>query len=110
MHAILNFLQFLINAGLEIVVWLVIAYAIMSWLVGFDVINLRNRNVWRISRLLESIVRPLLAPFRRFIPAAAGLDFSPLILLLLIVGAQRYLVPELFRALHSLVGPTTTAL
>ncbi len=104
MDAILNFIEFVIENLLTLIVWLVIAYAIMSWLIGFQVINLRHPVVARISRTLDAIVTPLLAPFRRILPSMAGLDFSPVILLIVVIGVQRYLVPPLFIWLHSLAG------
>jgi YggT family protein len=104
MHAILNFAEYIIQALLSLVVWVIIAYAIMSWLVSFNVINLRNRAVWQISRFLESVARPILRPIQRLLPSFGGIDFSPIILFILIGGIQRYLVPALFGWLHSLVG------
>ena len=104
MDAVLYFLQFIVDTLLTLIVWMVIAYAIMSWLIGFQVINLRNPIVFRVSRTLDAMVNPLLAPFRRILPSMAGLDFSPVILLIVVIGAQRYLVPALFTWLHTLVG------
>ena len=105
MNAILDFLQYLINVALQLMIWIVIAYAIMSWLVAFDVINLRNRTVYRISTLLDSIARPILAPFRRFIPPMGGLDLGPLVFIVLAVGVENYLLPPLFGWLHMLATP-----
>jgi len=104
MHAILNFAEYIIQTLLTLVVWVIIAYAIMSWLVSFNVINLRNRAVWQISRFLEGVARPILRPIQRLLPSFGGIDFSPIILFILIGGIQRYLVPALFGWLHSLVG------
>jgi len=102
--ALLNFAQYIIQAALDIIIWLVIAYAIMSWLIGFQVINLRNPFVARVSGFLDAIVTPLLSPFRRILPSMAGLDFSPVILLIVVIGVQRYLIPPFFMWLHGLVG------
>jgi YggT family protein len=109
-NAILDFLQFIIDVALEVMIWIVIAYAVLSWLIGFDVINLRNRFVYRASRFLESAARPLLRPFQRLLPTPGGLDFSPLIFIVLVVGVQRYLIPALFNELHMLAGPRIVAL
>src|SRR6516165_6456798 len=84
MHAILDFAEFIIQGVLTLMLWVVIAYAILSWLVAFNVVNLRNRAVWQISR---------------------GLEFSPILLFLVIGGAQRFLIPAFFNFLHNLVGP-----
>ncbi len=104
MDALLNFIQFIVDTLLTLIVWIVIAYAIMSWLIGFQVINTRNTGVARFARALEAIVNPLLAPFRRILPSMAGLDFSPVLLLLVVIGVQRYLLPPFFIWLHTLVG------
>ena len=102
--ALLNFAEYIIQAALTIIVWLVVAYAVVSWLIGFQVINLRNPFVARATGFLEAVVTPLLRPFRRILPAMAGLDFSPVILLIVVIGVQRYLVPPFFGWLHTLVG------
>jgi len=93
-----------IQALLTLIVWVVIAYAILSWLISFDIVNLRNRIVSQLSRFLEGVATPLLRPFRRFLPNLGGLDFSPLILLIIVVGLQRYIIPPLFAWLHGLTG------
>ena len=104
MDAILNFVEFVINALLTLIIWIIVAYAILSWLISFDIVNLRNRFVYRASHFLDSVARPILAPFRRLLPAMGGLDFSPIILFILIGGMQRYLIPPFFAWLHGLVG------
>ncbi|MEO7027002.1 MAG: YggT family protein [Caulobacteraceae bacterium] len=104
MIAILNFVQFLVRNGLELLIWIIVAYAVLSWLMAFNVVNLRHPVVYRISRVLEGVVTPVLAPFRRVLPSFGGLDFSPIILFILIGGAQRYLIPPLFDWLRGLVG------
>jgi YggT family protein len=102
--ALLNFAEYIVQAALTVIVWIVVAYAVMSWLIGFQVINLRNPFVARAAGFLDAVVAPLLRPFRRLLPAMAGLDFSPVILLIVVIGVQRYLVPPLFAWLHALVG------
>jgi len=74
----------LINVLLTLVVWAIIINAILSWLVAFDVINLRNRFVASVAHFLEAVTRPILAPIQRIIPPLGGVDISPIIALLLI--------------------------
>ena len=102
--ALLNFSEYIIQTLLSLIVWVVVAYAVLSWLIAFQVVNLRNQFVYRASRFLDSVVTPLLAPFRRILPSFGGMDFSPIILFILIGGVQRYLIPPLFAWLHGLVG------
>lgn len=104
MHAILNFTYAIIDGLLSLVLFAVIAYAILSWLIAFNVVNVRNRAVWQISRFLEAVVRPLLRPFQRLLPNLGGMDFSPILLFLVIGAARTYLIPPFFGWLHALVG------
>lgn len=62
----------------------VVIGVILSWLIAFDVINVRNRTVYQIVSMVESISDRLLYPIRRFLPPIAGLDLSPLVFLLLV--------------------------
>jgi YggT family protein len=104
MHAILDFAEYIIQGLLSLIIWVVIAYAIITWLIAFNVINTRNQGVWRLVRFLEAVVRPLLRPFQRLIPNMGGMDFSPILLFLIIGGVQRFLVPAFFGWLHVLLG------
>ena len=104
MIAILNFIFLIIDFVLSAIVWIVIANAVISWLIAFDVINLRNRTAYSVVRFLDAVTRPLLAPFRRFIPPIAGLDITPIVLIVLIGAAQQTLLPALFSWIVRLVG------
>ncbi len=104
MHALLNFAEYIVQGLLGLILWAVIAYAILSWLVAFNVVNLRNNFVWQVSRFLEAVSRPLLRPFQRLLPNLGGMDFSPILLFLVIGGVQRFLIPAFFGFLHGLVG------
>lgn len=104
MSALIYFVFLIIDFALNLIVWLVIANAVVSWLVAFDIINLRNRAAYNAVKMLDRIVSPLLAPFRRFIPTLGGMDITPVILIILIVATQRALLPAAFQWLESLVG------
>ena len=58
MAAILEFVFFIIGAILQLLIYAIIINAILSWLVAFDVINLRNQFVYNIARALEAITAP----------------------------------------------------
>ena len=66
--------------------------------------NLRNPFVANIARFLDAVTRPILRPVQRFIPALGGVDISPIIVLLIIQGAQIYLLPIIFRPVIALLG------
>ena len=76
---------------LQVLMYLVIAQAILSWLVAFNVINTYNDFVRQLLYALDRILDPLLRPIRRILPDLGGLDFSPMVLILLIIIAQRLL-------------------
>jgi len=99
-----SFLYFIVSSLLELLVWAIIISAILSWLVAFDVINLRNRFVYNVSRFLDAVTRPVLAPFQRLIPPLGGVDISPIIVILILQGVIRYLLPIIFNPLVNLMG------
>jgi YggT family protein len=80
-------IQILIIA-LNIYVWMVIASAILSWLVHFGVLNTRNQVVSMIGEFLWRVTEPALRPIRRFMPNLGGIDISPIILILIIYFLQ----------------------
>ena len=77
---------------LDLYVWLLIASAILSWLIAFNVVNTRNQFVAAIAEFLYRITEPALAPIRRIMPNLGGLDISPIILILLIYLIQKLIV------------------
>jgi YggT family protein len=79
---------FLFNNLIGLVILVVIVNAIISWLVAFDVINLRNPTMYRVVRTLDAITEPLLRPIRRVLPSLGGMDLSPIILLLLLQATR----------------------
>lgn len=72
----------LVETIVTLSLWVIIANAVLSWLVAFDVINLRNKFVSTIHDLCERLTDPLLAPIRRVIPNLGGVDLSPVVLIL----------------------------
>ena len=72
----------LIDNVIDIYTWIVIAGAIMSWLVAFGVINVRNQFIRVVVDLLYRLTEPVLRPIRRILPNLGGVDISPVILLL----------------------------
>jgi YggT family protein len=85
---------------LQLYVWLLIAAAILSWLVAFNVVNTRNQFVGTVADFLYRITEPVLRPIRNFLPNLGGIDVSPVILILLIFFIQsvivRYIYPNVF--------------
>ena len=80
-----------LSLALTIYVYMVIASAILSWLVHFGVLNTRNQIVSMIGEFLWRVTEPALRPIRRFMPNLGGIDISPIILILLIYFLQMVL-------------------
>jgi YggT family protein len=75
-------LAILIDNIIDIYTWIVIASAIMSWLVAFGVVNVRNQFIRVVVDMLFRLTEPVLRPIRRILPNLGGVDISPVILLL----------------------------
>lgn len=85
----------LVNAVLGIYWWVILGSVVMSWLVAFNVVNLRNRFVYTIWDVLNRLTEPLLRPIRRILPNLGGIDVSPVALILLLSFVRSLLVNEL---------------
>ena len=83
---------------LDLYVWLLIASAILSWLIAFNVVNTRNQFVSAVAEFLYRITEPLLRPIRSFLPNFGGIDISPVILILLLMFLRRLILFDLVPA------------
>ena len=81
--------------ALQLYTYLIVASAIMSWLVAFNVVNTRNDVVRSIWTFLDAVTEPALRPIRRILPNLGGIDISPVILILLIIFIQKLIVDYL---------------
>jgi YggT family protein len=88
MRALLDVILVVLN----IYVWLLIAAAILSWLIAFNVVNTRNQVVAVVGDFLYRITEPALRPIRSVMPNLGGLDISPVILILIIFLIERVIV------------------
>jgi YggT family protein len=84
---LISFIAFL----LQWLIWLIIAQAIFSWLVAFNVVNTSNRFVYAALGTVDRLLDPLLRPIRSRLPEMGGIDLSPLLLILIIMLVQRLL-------------------
>ena len=96
MHAFINLLLLVIR----IYIWLLIAQAILSWLLAFGVVNRYNRGVAVIGDFLYRVTEPALRPIRRFLPNLGGIDISPIILILLLYFISDLIVEDVVPALY----------
>ena len=92
----------LIDTIIDIYIWLLIAQAILSWLVAFGVVNRWNRGVAVIGDFLYRVTEPLLRPIRSFLPNFGGIDISPVILILLLMFLRRLILYDLVPALSEI--------
>ena len=76
---------------LSVLWWIIIVQAILSWLIAFNVVNMTSPFVRSVATALDRLTAPLYRPIRRFLPDFGGIDFSPLVVLLLIMVLQKLL-------------------
>jgi len=92
-------IAYMINLLIQLYIWVLIASAVLSWLVAFNVVNTRNRFVYTVGDVLHRLTEPALRPIRRILPNFGGIDLSPVALILLLVFIQKlfneYAVPAM---------------
>ena len=88
----------IIDLLLDVLMWIIIIQAILSWLVAFNVVNTHNDFVRQLLYALSRMTEPLYRPIRRIMPDFGALDFSPMVLLLLIYIVRQIVLPSL--AMH----------
>ena len=77
---------------LNIAQWIILAHIIMSWLINFQVLNLRQPIVAQLWQGLNRILDPIYSRVRSFLPNMAGLDLAPLVVLLVIYALRIILI------------------
>ena len=78
----------IVHIILTVLWWFIIAQAVMSWLIAFNVINTHNDFVGQLWHVLDRITEPLYRPFRRIMPDFGGLDLTPMVVLILLIILQ----------------------
>jgi YggT family protein len=86
--------------ALQLYTYIIIAAAVVSWLVAFSVVNTRNQVVAMVGEFLYRVTEPALRPIRNFMPNLGGIDISPVILILIIILIENviiyYIRPNVF--------------
>ena len=90
----------IIDVLLQVLWWIIIVQAVLSWLVVFNVINTHNHFVRSLFNAFDRLTRPLYRPVRKLLPDFGGLDFSPIVVLLLI-----YVLRILLWGLYAAIAP-----
>ncbi len=78
--------------ALQLYIYLLIAAAVLSWLIAFNVVNTRNQFVAMLADFLFRITEPALRPIRNLMPNLGGIDISPVILILLIILIENIII------------------
>ncbi|HEX2083241.1 MAG TPA: YggT family protein [Xanthomonadaceae bacterium] len=89
----------LIATVITIYIYVLVASAILSWLVAFNVVNTSNRFIYLVGDFLYRVTEPALRPIRRFVPLLGGVDISPVVLILLLVFLRDFILIDLARAM-----------
>jgi YggT family protein len=88
----MNLIIDLLLLGLQIYFWIIIATVVVSWLVVFDVLNTRNKWVFKLCNLLNQITNPLIIRLRKVVPPLGGVDLTPMIVIFGIYILQNILI------------------
>jgi YggT family protein len=88
----MNPFLWLILTIIDLYIWLLIASAVLSWLVAFNVVNTRNPLVANIGDFLYRITEPALRPIRNMLPNLGGIDISPVILIILLLFLKQLII------------------
>ena len=86
----LSLLQ-LIDTVINLYIWALLIFIVLSWLVQFKVINSNNRAVYLVMAFLYRIAEPVLRPIRNLLPNLGGLDISPILLVLALTFGRNLL-------------------
>jgi YggT family protein len=88
MRAVLD----IVLVALQLYTYVIIASAILSWLIAFNVVNIRNDFVRSVWTMLNNLTEPLLRPIRQILPSLGAVDISPVILLLCVMLVERIII------------------
>ncbi|MDB5711832.1 MAG: YggT family protein [Sphingomonas bacterium] len=89
----------IVEVLLNILWWIIVIQAVMSWLIAFNIINTWNDTVRSVWNALQKMTDPLYRPIRRIMPDFGGLDLSPLVVLLIIYILMTIVLPYIYNLL-----------
>lgn len=67
---------------IQLYIWVLIIWTVLSMLISFEIVNRHQQLVWRIEYALNKLVEPALRPIRKYMPDLGGIDLSPVVLIL----------------------------
>lgn len=77
---------------LKVFFWIIIIQVVMSWLIAFEVVNIRNPQARNLVNLMNKVTEPVYRPLRKVIPPIAGIDITPIIIIFTITLLERFIV------------------
>ena len=89
----------LIDTVLNIAFWIIVIQVVMSWLINFSVVNIRQPFVHQVWTGLNRLTEPVYRPIRRILPDLGGIDLAPLVAGIGILFIQRLILVDVQRAL-----------
>ena len=87
----MNPFLWLVDTVITLYIWILIASAVLSWLVAFNVVNARNPIVANIGEFLYRVTEPALRPIRSVLPNLGGIDISPVILIIGLLFLKQFI-------------------
>ena len=94
----------IVDVILKVLMYIIFAQVILSWLIVLNIINLHSGPVRSFAVAIDRLTAPLYRPVRRLLPDFGGIDFSPLVILLMIAVVRSKVLPGILLE----VGPTIT--
>ena len=88
---ILQIVQIILN----VIWWLILIQAVLSWLIAFNVVNTHNDFVRQVYGTINQMTEPLYRPIRRIMPDFGALDFSPMVVLLILYILMNVVIPRI---------------
>jgi YggT family protein len=85
----------LLKLVLDVVFFVMIVHIVMSWLITFNVLNLRQPLVAQLWDGLNRLLEPLYGPVRRMLPNTGALDLAPLVVFLVVIALRDIILPRL---------------
>ncbi|WP_273524353.1 YggT family protein [Rhodosalinus sediminis] len=78
---------------LDVAFFIMIAHIIMSWLINFQVLNLRQQVVASIWEGLNRLLEPIYQPIRNILPDTRPLDLAPLVAIIIVISLRDFILP-----------------
>jgi len=89
----------LLDLILGVVFFIMLVHVIMSWLISFQILNLRQPLVYQIWDGLNRLLEPVYRPIRRILPDTGALDLAPLVAFIIVIALRNIVLPGVFQQL-----------